>query len=86
MTEFGQTPLRTAGELSANGVDMVLYPLSAFRAMSAAALRAYQTIKSEGTQASLLPQMQTREELYDVLDYYAYEHKLDQLFAKEEQE
>jgi methylisocitrate lyase len=83
MTEFGQTPLRPAAELAAAGVDMVLYPLSAFRAMSAAAQRVYQGIRREGTQAGLLAQMQTRAELYDVLDYHAYEQKLDAIFTKE---
>ncbi len=86
MTEFGKTPLWPASALAAVGVDMVLYPLSAFRAMSAAALHAYETIRREGTQASVLPEMQTREELYDVLEYYAYEQKLDELFAREEPE
>jgi methylisocitrate lyase len=86
MTEFGKTPLLSTQELVKVGVDMVLYPLSAFRAMSAAALRVYETIRSEGIQTSVLPEMQTREELYQVLDYYAYEQKLDELFAKEEPE
>jgi methylisocitrate lyase len=86
MTEFGKTPLRPATELAGYGVDMVLYPLSAFRAMSAAAAQVYQAIQRDGTQVSLLSQMQTREELYDVLGYYAYENKLDQLFAKEREE
>jgi methylisocitrate lyase len=62
---------------------MILYPLSAFRAMSAAALRVYAAIRQDGTQAAVLDQMQTRDELYDVLDYYSYEQKLDELFAKE---
>ena len=83
MTEFGKTPLLPAAELGGYGVDMVLYPLSAFRAMSAAALRVYSTIRMEGTQAGLLEQMQTRAELYDVLDYHAFEQKLDELFEKE---
>jgi methylisocitrate lyase len=83
MTEFGRTPLLTLDALRQAGVDMVLYPLSAFRAMSAAALRVYETLRGEGTQAGLLDEMQTREELYTVLDYHAYEHKLDVLFAKE---
>jgi methylisocitrate lyase len=86
MTEFGKTPLLTAAELGRSGVDMILYPLSAFRAMSQAALRVYDTIRQEGTQESVLPLMQTRESLYDVLDYHAYEQKLDELFAKEGQE
>jgi methylisocitrate lyase len=83
MTEFGKTPLLTTRELAEAGVDMVLYPLSAFRAMSAAAQQIYQTLRVEGTQSGLLDQMQTRAELYDVLDYHAYEQKLDALFAKE---
>lgn len=86
MTEFGKSPLLTKDELALVGVDMILYPLSAFRAMSAAALRVYDTIRAEGTQASLLPEMQTRDELYEVLNYHAYEQKLDELFAKENQE
>lgn len=86
MTEFGKTPLLTREELRRAGVSMILYPLSAFRAMSQAALRVYDTIRQEGTQAELLPQMQTREELYDVLGYHAYEEKLDALFAKEKPE
>lgn len=86
MTEFGKTPLLTREELRSAGVSMILYPLSAFRAMSQAALRVYDTIRQEGTQAELLPQMQTREELYDVLGYHAYEEKLDALFAKEKPE
>lgn len=86
MTEFGKTPLLTLDELRQAGVDMALYPLSAFRAMSQAALRVYDTIRRDGTQAAILPQMQTREELYEVLGYHAYEQKLDELFAKEKQE
>ncbi len=86
MTEFGKTPLLTAAELASAGVDMVLYPLSAFRAMSAAALEVYEAIRKEGTQARMLPKMQTREELYAVLGYHAYEQKLDELFAKEKNE
>lgn len=83
MTEFGRSPLLNTVELSRYGVEMVLYPLSAFRAMSAAALRVYETIRQDGTQARALPEMQTREALYDVLNYHAYEQKLDELFAKE---
>ena len=86
MTEFGKTPLLPVDTLRRAGVAMVLYPLSAFRAMSAAALQVYETIRTQGTQISLLPEMQTREELYEVLDYHAYERKLDELFAKENQE
>jgi methylisocitrate lyase len=84
MTEFGQSPLLTAQELAGHGVDMVLYPLSAFRAMSAAALRVYSAIRQEGTQTGVLDQMQTREDLYKVLNYHAYEQKLDELFSKEQ--
>jgi methylisocitrate lyase len=62
---------------------LVLYPLSAFRAMNQAALNVYRTVRREGTQKSVLDSMQTRDELYDFLDYHAYEDKLDQLFAKE---
>jgi methylisocitrate lyase len=83
LTEFGLTPLFTLEELSSAGVSMALYPLSAFRAMSAAALAVYRTIRNEGSQKSALPSMQTRAELYEFLDYHAYEQKLDFLFAKE---
>jgi methylisocitrate lyase len=86
MTEFGKTPLVTVKELSEAGVDMILYPLSAFRAMSAAAAKVYNTIRGEGTQAGVVGEMQTRAELYDVLGYHAYEQKLDELFAKEKEE
>lgn len=82
ITEFGQTPLFTRDELSSAGVGMILYPLSAYRAMSNAAINVYKTIVEEGTQQSVLDQMQTREELYDHLGYYAYEDKLDCLFKK----
>lgn len=82
ITEFGVTPLFTKNELQSAGIQLILYPLSAFRAMSKAALNVYQTIRQEGTQQSLLPHMQTREELYNVLDYHQYEEKLDRLFAK----
>ncbi|MDB6025757.1 MAG: prpB [Verrucomicrobiales bacterium] len=81
ITEFGKTPLFTTKELGATGVRMVLYPLSAFRAMNAAALEVYGAIRKEGTQKSVLGKMQTREELYKFLDYHAYEAKLDKLFA-----
>lgn len=83
LTEFGQTPLFTRNELASVGVALALYPLSAFRAMSAAALRVYQAIREQGTQASVVPTMQTRADLYDTLDYYAYERKLDELFDQE---
>ncbi len=77
ITEFGQTPLYTTDQLAAVGVQMALYPLSAFRAMSSAALRVYQTIRNEGSQRSVIDNMQTRADLYDILDYIAYEQKLD---------
>jgi methylisocitrate lyase len=85
LTEFGQTPLFTVDEMSRAGVRLVLYPLSAFRAMSAAALKVYTTLRREGTQKSVLDTMQTRTELYEVLGYQAFEQKLDQLFSKEEE-
>lgn len=80
ITEFGQTPLFTVEELRSAGVAMVLYPLSAFRAMSAAARNVYETLRQDGTQRAEIKSMQTRTELYDVLDYHAYEQKLDALF------
>ena len=83
ITEFGATPLFTLEELRSAGVAIALYPLSAFRAMNAAALRVYNAIRKEGTQKNVVDLMQTRAELYEVLDYHAYERKLDQLFAKE---
>jgi methylisocitrate lyase len=86
ITEFGSTPLFTTEELGANGVRLVLYPLSAFRAMSAAALGVYQALRRDGTQQAVVEQMQTRSDLYHYLGYHAYEEKLDQLFAKETQQ
>ena len=82
ITEFGHTPLFTTAELGSANVDIVLYCCSAYRAMNAAALKVYQTIRAEGTQKSVLPLMQTRAELYDYLGYHSYEEKLDDLFAK----
>jgi len=82
ITEFGKTPLFTLEELGEVGVRLVLYPLSAFRAMSAAAVRTYGTIRSEGTQQAMVPEMQTRRDLYDVLNYDSFEAKLDELFTK----
>lgn len=79
ITEFGKTPLYTIEELRDAGVSLVLYPLSAFRAMSAAALNVYQTLRREGTQRSVINVMQTRAELYELLDYHEYERRLDQL-------
>jgi len=86
MTEFGKTPLMALDELRAAGVDMVLYPLSAFRAMSLAAVRVFEAIRQQGTQAGMLDQMQTRTELYDALNYHAYEQKLDELFSRKDEE
>ncbi|MDI9348013.1 MAG: methylisocitrate lyase [Methylacidiphilales bacterium] len=82
ITEFGKTPLYPLEQLANQGVAMVLYPLSAFRAMSKAALDIYTTLKEVGTVESKLGAMQTREELYKTLDYYTYEKKLDNLFKK----
>jgi methylisocitrate lyase len=83
ITEFGKTPLFTVDELRSAGVAMALYPLSAFRAMNKAALNVYATLRRDGTQQAVVDTMQTRDELYDYLNYHAYEHKLDELFAKE---
>ncbi len=82
ITEVGKTPLFTREELAAAGVDIILYCCAAYRAMNAAALKVYEAIRTEGTQKSVLPLMQTRDELYKFLDYHAYEQKLDELFAK----
>ena len=81
ITEFGATPLFTTEELASAGVKIALYPLSAFRAMNAAALNVYKSLLNDGTQQPQLGQMQTREELYEFLDYHTYEQKLDSLFA-----
>jgi methylisocitrate lyase len=83
ITEFGQTPLFTRDELASAGVDMILYCCAAYRAMNAAALKVYETIRSEGTQKHVIPIMQTRADLYKHLGYHAYEQKLDELFARE---
>ena len=83
ITEFGQTPLFDKVQLSEAGVDMILYPLSAFRAMSNAALNVYEHILKDGHQNNVLESMQTREELYDFLNYHQYEIKLDELMNKE---
>jgi len=82
ITEFGKTPHFTVDELRDAHVAMALYPLSAFRAMNAAALRVYEALRKEGTQKSVVHLMQTRDDLYDYLDYHAYEQKLDELFAR----
>src|SRR5947199_8294668 len=83
ITEFGATPLFTLQELRSAGVSIALYPLSAFRAMNAAALKVYNAIRKEGTQKNVVDLMQTRDDLYEALDYLAYERKLDRLFATE---
>lgn len=83
MTEFGKTELFTTEQLAGVGVGLVLYPLSAFRAMNAAALKVYQTIKKDGTQRAVVDTMQTRSELYDMLNYHGYEQRLDEQLDKE---
>jgi methylisocitrate lyase len=86
ITEFGKTPLFTVADLAGVGVQLVLYPLSAFRAMAKAAELVYGTLRREGTQKHVLDLMQTRAELYDVLGYHDYERKLDELFTREAKE
>jgi len=83
ITEFGSTPMYTTAELGSAGIAMALYPLSAFRAMSQAALNVYQHLRQEGTQANVIDTMQSREELYRYLGYHDYERKLDELFAND---
>lgn len=82
LTEFGMTPLYSVEELRSVDIRMALYPLSAFRAMNAAALDVFKTIRDEGSQQNAVAKMQTREELYDFLNYHEFEQKLDQLFGK----
>ena len=82
ITEFGMTPLYTRDQLAAAQVDIMLFCCAAYRAMNAAALNVFRTIRAEGTQQTLIPAMQSRAELYDFLDYHAYEQKLDQLYAR----
>lgn len=84
ITEFGATPLFTLEELRSADVSIALYPLSAFRAMNAAALNVYEVVRRDGTQKNVVDTMQTRAELYDFLGYHAYEEKLDELFAKKQ--
>ena len=79
MTEFGMSPLMTVDELNRVGVKMVLYPLSAFRAMSAAASAVFDSIRNHGTQKEVLNSMQTRDDLYSVLDYHQYEQQIDEI-------
>jgi len=83
ITEFGKTPMFALDELRAAGVAIALYPLTAFRAMNKAALKAYETVREKGSQKDVLGEMQTRDELYDFLDYHSYEKKLDELFSRE---
>lgn len=82
ITEFGKTPLYTMEELGDTGIKLVLYPLTAFRAMSAAAYKVYQTLRADGSQATLVKDMQTREQLYDILDYQKYVQSLDEQLPK----
>ena len=86
ITEFGSTPLYTVDELRKADVSLVLYPLSAFRAMSRAAISVYEAIRRDGTQKNVVGLMQTREELYECLDYHAYEQKLNEIFSREDKE
>ncbi len=79
ITEFGKTPLFSVEELASAGISMVLYPLSAFRAMNKSALDVFEEIREKQTQKDILDKMQTRDELYDMLDYHAYEKELDKL-------
>jgi methylisocitrate lyase len=81
ITEFGQTPLFTVEQLASQGVEIVLYPLSAFRAANKAAEAVYQTIRRDGSQQAVVDSMQTRQQLYDTIGYWDFERKLDQLFA-----
>lgn len=83
LTEFGKTPSFTVEELASVGVSLALYPLSAFRAMNAAALEVYRTIRQNGSSQSVISKMQTRSELYNFLNYHSYEAKLDELFEQE---
>jgi len=83
ITEFGKTPLFTRDELAASGVGMILYPLSAFRAMNKAADNVYTSIRRDGTQANVIDTMQSREELYQAINYYEYEKALDQTLGKD---
>jgi len=82
ITEFGKTPLFSVEELRSAGVAIALYPLSAFRAMNKAALKTYETVRKKGSQKEVIGEMQTRDELYDFLNYHSYEKKLDELFSK----
>jgi methylisocitrate lyase len=83
MTEFGQSPLLTASQLGELGIRLVLYPLSAFRAMNAAAEKVFREIRAQGTQQAILGDMQTRDRLYEIIHYHQYEQALDRLLGKE---
>jgi len=83
ITEFGMTPLFKKEELKNSGISIILHPLSAFRAMSKAALEVYSTISKDGNVEKILEKMQSRDELYEILDYHTYEKKIDDLFSKE---
>ena len=83
ITEFGLTPLFTKQELKEAGISLILHPLSAFRAMSKAALEVYSAISSEENLEGIVEKMQSRDELYEILDYHTYEKKIDDLFSKE---
>ncbi len=82
ITEFGKSPLFTVDELRSAGAAMILYPLTAFRAMNKAALKTYENLRKTGSQKGSIGEMQTREELYDIINYHAYEKKLDELFTR----
>ena len=84
ITEFGKTPLFTADELASVGVDIMLFPLSAFRAMNKAAESVYKDIAANGSQQNSIDSMQTRDELYEYLNYHSFEQKLDELFKRKE--
>ena len=86
MTEFGRTPLYSIDQLRDAGVRIVLYPLSAMRSMGAAALRIYQTIRTEGTQETMVPLMQDRKDLYRTLNYDAFEQRIDELLDRQEKQ
>ena len=86
MTEFGMSPLMTVDQLGDVGVELVLYPLTAFRVMSEAANAVYRSVRSNGTQKAVVDQMQTRDDLYDVLGYHAYEQQIDEVLKKAKSE
>ena len=85
MTEFGKSPLMNVKELGKVGIQLVLYPLSAFRAMNLAAEKVFHEIRNQGTQSAVVEQMQTRQELYDLLGYYEVEQRIDRMFKTSKQ-